>query len=169
MNEQSQSALVSAHHLISKDHNYLDEKRWQEWLDLFHSDCEYWVPAWISEEELVTDHQTQLSHIYYNSRAGLEDRVARILSRKSPASVPLRRTTHMSANIVIEEVSKQGEIQAKNSWTCHVFDPRSKKTFMLFGSSQYTWRQHKDNWQITKKKTIIQNDYLPSMVDIYCI
>ena len=169
MNEATQLALLLAQHLIAKDHCYLDEKRWQEWLELFDSDCEYWVPAWLSEEELVTDHQTQLSHIYYNSRAGLEDRVARIVSRKSPASVPLRRTTHLSANLLIEDASKPGEIQAKSAWSCHVFDPRSKKTFMLFGTSHYTWRQHLETWRIATKKTIIQNDYLPSMVDIYCI
>jgi len=169
MNEATQSALLLAQQLIAKDHCYLDEKRWQEWLELFDSDCEYWVPAWLNEEELVSDHQTQLSHIYYNSRAGLEDRVARIVSRKSPASVPLRRTTHISANLLIEDASKPGEIQAKISLTCHVFDPRSKKTFMLFGTSHYTWRQQLETWRIAAKKTIIQNDYLPSMVDIYCL
>jgi hypothetical protein len=32
MNEATQSALLLAQQLIAKDHCYLDEKRWQEWL-----------------------------------------------------------------------------------------------------------------------------------------
>ena len=53
----------------------LDERRWDEWIALYAPDCEYWVPTWRDEENLTSDPQAELSHIYYANRAGLEDRV----------------------------------------------------------------------------------------------
>ena len=33
---------------------YLDDRQWDEWLALFSTDCEYWVPSWLTEEVLST-------------------------------------------------------------------------------------------------------------------
>jgi 3-phenylpropionate/cinnamic acid dioxygenase small subunit len=40
---------------------------------------------------------------------------------------------------------------------------------LIFLSVYYELRRNGKSWLIAKKKTILQNDYLPSMVDIYCI
>ncbi len=148
---------------------YLDERKWDEWLALFAPDCEYWVPAWRTEDELTTDPQAEISHIYYASRAGLEDRIVRIRSDRSPATMPMRRTTHVIGNVLVESGPGPDGIALRSSWTSHIYDPRHKKTAVLFGHARYQLRQKGDAWLIAKKKTILQNDYLPSMVDIYCI
>jgi len=87
--------------LIVREAVYLDERRWDDWLALFTEDCEYWVPTWRTEEALTSDPQAEISHIYYANRAGLEDRIVRIRSGRSPASVPLRRTTHVVGNFLL--------------------------------------------------------------------
>jgi len=148
---------------------HLDEQNWDAWLALFSPDCEYWVPTWVSEDKLADDPQSQLSQIYYSSRAGLEDRLVRIRTGKSPASTPLRRTTHMVGNVVLLEGEAGRSMTLRTSWTCHVFDPNSKKTFVLFGHARYTLCCQDGHWLIAKKKVVIQNDYLPTMLDVYCI
>ena len=155
--------------VLHREGAYLDEQRWDDWLALFAPDCEYWVPTWITEEQLAENHESQLSQIYYSSRAGLEDRIARIRTGKSPASVPLRRTTHMVSNVVLLSATPGAGMTLRSSWTCHVFDPNSKKIYVLFGHSNHGLRFADGNWRIASKKTVIQNDYLPTMVDIYCI
>lgn len=147
---------------------YLDERNWDDWLALYTTDCVYWVPTWLTQETLSTDPQRELAHIYYASRAGLEDRVLRIRSRQSPASTSMRRTTHMVGNI-FARAADESAMQLRSSWTCHVFDPHQKKTFVMFGSAEYQLRPEQGMWKIARKKTILQNDYLPSMVDVYCI
>ena len=144
---------------------YLDERRWDDWLALYTLDCVYWL---LTEATLSTDPQRELAHIYYASRAGLEDRVKRIRSMQSPASRSMRRTTHMVGNILALAADEHA-IQLRSSWTCHVFDPQHKKTSVLFGSAEYQLRLEEKAWKIARKKTIVQNDYLPSMVDIYCV
>ena len=73
-------ALSVGRRLLYREAALLDERRWQEWIALFASDCEYWVPTWLTEETLTRDPQRELSHAYYASRAGLEDRIVRITS-----------------------------------------------------------------------------------------
>jgi 3-phenylpropionate/cinnamic acid dioxygenase small subunit len=146
----------------------LDERRWDDWLALFAPDCEYWVPTWRTEEVLAVDPKTELSHIYYASRAGLEDRIVRIRSGKSSASTPLRRTTHLVGNV--ERLSGADDaMQMRSSWTVHVFDPHHKNAYTLFGYSLHALRRIDGHWRIAKKKVVLQNDYLPAMVDIYCL
>ena len=155
--------------VLVREAAYLDERRWDDWLALFAEDCEYWVPTWRTEEVLTENPQAELSHIYYASRAGLEDRVVRIRSGRSPASVPLRRTTHMLGNVLVTATEGDALMRLRSSWTSHVFDPRHKKTEVFFGHAHYELRRSGKAWLIAKKKTVLQNDYLPSMVDIYCL
>lgn len=154
--------------LLFREAACLDERRWDEWLALFAIDCEYWVPTWRTEEVLAADPRTELSHIYYASRAGLEDRIVRIRSGKSPASTPLRRTTHLVSNVQLLDGSGQA-MQLRSSWTVHVFDPHHKNAYTLFGYSLHSLRAVEAQWCIARKKVVLQNDYLPAMVDIYCL
>jgi benzoate/toluate 1,2-dioxygenase beta subunit/anthranilate 1,2-dioxygenase (deaminating, decarboxylating) small subunit len=161
-------ALEIARGLLAREAASLDERRWDDWLSLFAPDCEYWVPTWRTEDALTANPQAEISHIYYASRAGLEDRIVRIRSGRSPASTPLRRTTHMVSNILVL-AQNEGFIQVRSSWTSQVFDPRHKKSDAFFGHALYELRTEDGAWRIARKKTVLQNDYLPSMVDVYCI
>src|SRR5258707_14304442 len=87
--------LASGVELVHREAMYLDEQRWDEWLALYTEDCEYWMPAWKADGTPTTNPQAEVSHIYYASRAGLEDRVVRIRSRKTAASAPMPRTPHL--------------------------------------------------------------------------
>ena len=167
--ESQADLLAVAGDVIAREGSFLDDLRWDEWLALYQPDCEYWVPTWVEEGRLAQDPQTELSHIYYASRAGLEDRLARVRSGKSPASTPLRRTTHMTSNVVVLEGSTPDQIDARSSWTCHVFDPSSRGTFVLFGRAEYRLVRRADDWGIARKKIIVNNDYLPAMADFYCL
>eukprot|EP01136_Pigoraptor_vietnamica_P002355 Opistho-1_new@30219 len=89
--------------LIAREAQALDDKNWDAWLGLFTEDVEYWVPAWDSEHVLTSDPQGEMSLIYYSNRSGLEDRVFRLRTERSAASVPLPRTCHMTSNVLIDQ------------------------------------------------------------------
>src|SRR4051794_34787060 len=98
----------------------LDGRRWDDWLALFTADCTFWVPSWISDEEMCTDPARQVSLIYYDSRSGLEERVSRIRSRRSIASLPMPRTVHAVTNVMARPAG-EGRIAAKAAWSVDVF------------------------------------------------
>lgn len=147
---------------------FLDERRWDDWLALFTPDCEFWMPMWNSEEELNDDPAVQLSHIYYSSRAGLEDRIVRIRSRRSPASFPIARTTHLIGS-ALETEGADGALEVRTSWSCLVFFPNGPKEHAFHGRSRYRLKRVDDALKIAKKKIELMNDYIPTMLDIYCI
>lgn len=154
--------------LLTREAVYLDERRWDDWLDLYAPDAEYWVPTWTDADRLADDPRREVSHIYYASRAGLEDRIARIRTRKSPASMPLKRTVHQFGNLLLH-AADAARIELRCSWTVHAYDPHSTRVEVFFGHAEYRLQHADDRWRIARRKLALLNDTLPSAVDVYCL
>lgn len=140
----------------------LDERKWDEWLELFREDAEYWLPAWDDDGELTVDPQNEISLIYYPSRAGLEDRIYRIRSRRSSATMPLMRTCHM---FTLLSVGREQGLHARTSWA--VQSVREDRTLAYYGWAEYDLVEHGDTWLIARKKTVVLNDLADTMIDVY--
>jgi len=158
-----------ARDLLFEEGNALDERRWEDWLALYTEDAVYWVPAWKSETETTSDPDSELSMIYYESRAGLEDRVWRLKSGLSVASNPLRRTAHMLSHIQLAGRHESGDALVKASGAVHVFDPKRKTQHVYFGLYAYRLRKGADGWQIAGKTVRLLNDTIPAVADIYML
>lgn len=155
--------------LLSREACYLDEKRWDEWIALFAKDCEFWVPTWTAEGTLTTNPQTELSLMYFAGRGGLEDRIVRIRSGRSPAALPLPRTTHVVSSILPLEPPLRERLHLRSSWACHAFFPLMDVNHTFFGRAEYELAPRDQAWVIQKKKTILENDRIPLPIDIYCL
>ena len=109
--------------LIFLEADLLDRKQWQNWLDLYTSDCVIWVPSWDSEEQLVEDPELSVNMMYLVGKPALEARVHRITSVDAYASLPLSRTMHSVTNIrLLEETSTILKVVSKMD----SFVPRSE-------------------------------------------
>jgi len=164
---QGQS-LAAGIELVHREARLLDEQRWDEWLALFVEDCEYWMPAWKADGTPTANPQAELSHIYYASRAGLEDRIVRIRSGKSAASTPMPRTAHILGSVLPLE-SPADRLRIDSTWVSHVFFPRSRESHAFFGRTEHELVLRGGDWRIAKKKILLQNDYIPTMLDVYCV
>ena len=150
--------------LIAREAMLLDRRRWDEWIDLYTEDAVYWVPAWANEEETTTDPETQLNLIYLKNRGRLEDRVFRIESRQSWASLPLDRTVHVIGNVLVE--SAEGDaVEATANCIVHVY---GKKGAATRGSRyDFAFRRIDGALRIARKKITFIDDRLEGPVDIY--
>ncbi|MGE0809840.1 MAG: aromatic-ring-hydroxylating dioxygenase subunit beta [Immundisolibacter sp.] len=157
-----QFSRVSA--LLFEEAAALDEQRWDDWLTLFTPDIEYWMPAWDSEHEMTQDPTSEISLMYYSDRSGLEDRIWRIKSGMSSASTPLPRTCHLVTNIRVGAVT-DGLLQVKANWQGNAY--RHEKTDSFYGRYEYGLREEQGNLLIARKKIVLMNDVIPSVVDIY--
>ena len=54
---------------LYREARLLDDKQWEEWLQLYAPDAEFWMPAWDDDGTLVTDPQREVSLIWYGNRA----------------------------------------------------------------------------------------------------
>ncbi len=144
----------------------VDEHDWATWLALHEEAVEYWIPSWDSEHEATTDPQGEMSLIYYNGRAGLEDRVFRLRTARSSASTPLPRTCHMVSHIRVEPKA-DGTVGVKTRWTVDLFRKMQENRF--FGHAEYLLAPHGEGWRIRRKKILVLNDLIPTVLDIYSV
>ncbi|HEV8716770.1 MAG TPA: aromatic-ring-hydroxylating dioxygenase subunit beta [Candidatus Binatia bacterium] len=151
--------------LLYREAAALDERRWEEWLALYTEDAEFWLPAWDEDGRPTGDPQSHLSLIYYSSRAGLEDRVWRIQSGLSPASSPLIRTCHLLTNVRITDVVN-GQPHVSSHWQVQIYRPEKQQTSTYFGFYEHVLRLEGDSPRIAKKKIILLNDVVESVLDI---
>lgn len=149
---------------IYREARLLDDRQWDEWLQCYSEDVVYWMPAWDDNDELTEDPQSEISLIYYPNREGIEDRVYRIKTERSGASMPEPRTTHMTANL---EILEQGDEEVKLRFNWHTLSHRYKKTESYFGTSFYTLDIRGGEPRISEKKVILNNDYINQVIDIY--
>ena len=159
----------SVQRFLGRESALLDAKRWDEWLELYAADCEYWLPAWRSDGTLVTDPKTELSLIYYASRAGLEARVMRVRSGRSAASTPAPRTSHVSQLLELTDDSDPagGTVRAQTSWT--VSSVLEGRVATHFGHAEYVLTPAATGWRIASKKTVVMNDVIHEVLDFYAV
>jgi 3-phenylpropionate/cinnamic acid dioxygenase small subunit len=154
--------------LLAHEGRALDERRWDDWIALYREDAQYWVPAWKSESQPTADPDSEISLIYYADRRGLEERIMRIRSGKSLSSTPLHRTAHFVSNVLVDAVN-EASIDAVAAFQVNIFDPRSKKQHVFFGHYSVHLVREQQRWLIGRKKTQLLNDYIPTMLDVYCL
>jgi len=149
---------------LYREARYLDDKQWDEWLELYAVDASFWMPSWDDNDELTEDPQREISLIWYGNRTGLEDRVFRIKTERSSASVPDTRTSHNISNI---ELLEQADGLCKVRFNWHTLSFRYKTVDSYFGSSFYTLDVRGESPQILAKKVILKNDYVRQVIDVY--
>ncbi|MGE7955363.1 benzoate 1,2-dioxygenase small subunit [Pseudomonas sp. NPDC089530] len=149
---------------LYREARYLDDKDWDSWLELYAPDATFWMPSWDDNDTLTEDPQREISLIWYGSRCGLEDRVFRIKTERSSASIPDTRTSHNLSNI---EVLEQADGLCRVRFNWHTLSFRYKTVDSYFGTSFYTLDVRGENPLILAKKVILKNDYVRQVVDVY--
>ncbi|QLE97670.1 benzoate 1,2-dioxygenase small subunit [Neptunomonas phycophila] len=149
---------------IYREVRLLDDRQWDEWLTCYSEDAVYWMPAWDDCDELTDDPQSEISLIYYPNRDGLEDRVYRIKTERSGASMPEPRTAHFIANLEVLSASDT-EVKVRYNW--HTLSHRYKETTQFFGTNFCTIATSGEQFVITHKKVVLNNDYINQVIDVY--
>jgi 3-phenylpropionate/cinnamic acid dioxygenase small subunit len=147
----------------------LDERRWDDWLGMFDEKAQYWVPAWKSEEEQTDDPTREISLIYYADRSGLEERIWRVRTRRSVASMVLPRTLHAIHNVTLLPDSTHDTYNITCGWTVHQFLPKEGTVEIFFGRYHQTLKRAGEQLRITSKKIVLLNDLLPAKIDFYSL
>ena len=143
---------------------FLDDEQWDDWIECYAPSASFWMPAWDDDDQLTTDPQSEISLIYYPDRQGLEDRVFRIKTERSSATMPDTRTSHNINNI--EVVERDGDkVTVRFNWNTLSF--RYKTSYSYFGMSRYEIDFSGEQPKILSKYVVLKNDYINQVIDIY--
>jgi len=159
-------AMADIAAFLYREARLLDDEEWDEWLDCYDPEAQFWMPAWDDDDTLVTDPQREISLIFYPNRAGLEDRVFRIKTERSSATMPDTRTSHNIANIEIER-QEGSRVTLRFNW--HTLSHRYKTDFSFFGMSRYVIDFDGEQPRILDKYVVLKNDYIHQVIDVYHI
>ena len=151
---------------LYREARLLDDEQWDEWLECYAQSARFWMPAWDDDDQLITDPEREISLIFYPNRQGLEDRIFRIMTERSSATMPDTRTSHNVSNV--EVVSREGDtVTVRFNW--HTLSHRYKTDFSYFGMSRYIIDHSGGKPRILDKYVVLKNDYINQVIDIYHI
>ncbi len=159
---------IEAAAFLSREALFLDRLDFDPWLALYTSDCLFWMPAWRDDGTQTEDPDRELSLIFYRGRRNLEDRVKRIRSGFSVASVVMPRVAHMVGNVLSEPVDDT-HVRLDSSFIVHVQDVRTSRAHAYFGRYEHELRLEDGAWKISSKVIRLMNDVVPTMLDVYGI
>jgi benzoate/toluate 1,2-dioxygenase beta subunit len=74
----------------------LDDRRFEEWMDLFDDDGFYWAPSVPGQESPLTE-----VSIFFDNRDLMAQRIARLRHERIHSQSPHSRTVHMVSNVAI--------------------------------------------------------------------
>ncbi|WER48665.1 benzoate 1,2-dioxygenase small subunit [Cupriavidus sp. WKF15] len=158
--------IAAVQAFLYREARLLDDEQWDEWLTCYHPEAQFWMPCWDDDGQLITDPQHEISLIFYPSRQGLEDRVFRIKTERSSATIPDTRTSHNLSNVEIME--RDGDkLTVRFNW--HTLAHRYQTNYSYFGMSRYVIDFAGGQAQILDKYVVLKNDYINQVIDIYHI
>ena len=145
----------------------LDERRFEEWLDLLTEDVRYWMPlrrnVKFGELEREFTREGQDINWFDEGKDTLTRRVNQILTGVHWAEEPLSRICHIVSNVqvlrAIPSVSDPAEVAVK----CRFIIYRNRvetETDFLVGKREDTLRKVDGQWKISQRKVVLDQNVL---------
>jgi 3-phenylpropionate/cinnamic acid dioxygenase small subunit len=143
--------LRSVEDFLYREARYMDEHRFDDWLNLWSEECTYWVPC----NDEGSDPSTHVS-IIFDNRSQLEDRIWRLKGKHAHAQRPMSRLARVISNIEIGNTENDEMIVHS---TFMLGEIRKDEKTLWFGRTLHRLIPSDGGFRIkTKKVYVIAND-----------
>ncbi len=145
---------------LYREARLLDQRHFEEWLDLFTKDGIYWIP--IVDD---TDPEQEPS-ILYDDSALRAQRIFQLLHQPHYAQMPPSRTVHVISNVEVENGDREGDALVRCTLVVVEIRPGHSQQFGLgkqnsfAGHCEYRLRDER-GWHIALKKVLLIDRDLP--------
>jgi 3-phenylpropionate/cinnamic acid dioxygenase small subunit len=145
----------------------LDERRYDEWLDLLSEDLRYWMPMRrnVKYDDTTREFTREGEDISWfdEGKDTLVRRVRQIQTGIHWAEEPRSRITHMVSNVqlleVVADVDEPREVSVKSRFL--IYRNRVEtETDLLVGKREDTLRRNGSGWLIARRKIILDQNVL---------
>ena len=147
----------------------LDERRYEEWLELLADDVRYWMPmrrnVKFGELEREFTREGQDVNWFDEGKETLTRRVQQILTGVHWAEEPLSRICHMVSNVqllaVEPSVLEPSEVTVKSRFL--IYRNRVEtETDILVGKREDVLRRVDGRWRVSRRKIVLDQSVLLS-------
>lgn len=147
--------------------NLLDDRRYEEWLDLLTDDVRYWVPmrrnVKFGELEREFTREGQDINWFDEGKTTLTQRVRQILTGVHWAEEPLSRLSHLVTNVEITEATPSASDAEEVSLRCRFIIYRNRvatETDILVGRREDRLRRVDGLWHISQRQVFLDQNVL---------
>ncbi len=143
---------------------FLDERRYDEWLALLADDIRYWMPmrrnVKFGDTEREFTRETDDIAWFDEGKDTLTRRVRQIQTGIHWAEEPRSRIAHMVSNVQLLSVTPdEREVLAKSRFL--IYRNRAEtETDILVGKREDTLRRDGDGWSIARRKIVLDQNVL---------
>ncbi len=140
-----------AEQFLYRQAEVLDERLWDEWLNLFAIDGYYWMPA--SREQAEAEGQP---NIFYEDHYLMRVRIGRINHPNAWSQYPPNHTGHVVSNVIVEsESSKTGDLLVRSKF--HLVEYRNDEQRYFAGKYHHDLLNTAEGYQIRLQRVDIVN------------
>ena len=145
----------------------LDERRFEEWLDLLTEDVRYWMPmrrnVKFGELEREFTREGQDINWFDEGKDTLTRRVNQILTGVHWAEEPLSRICHTVSNIQVLNVKPSMPDPSEVEIKCRFMIYRNRvetETDLLVGKREEVLRRVDGHWKLAQRKVVLDQNVL---------
>jgi 3-phenylpropionate/cinnamic acid dioxygenase small subunit len=145
----------------------LDERHYEEWLDLFTDDARYWMPMRrnVPHDEPEREFTRAGADVNWfdEGKDTLSRRVRQILTGIHWAEEPPSRICHMISNVQILEETPAGSTPSEVRVKCRFLIYRNRvetETDVLVGKREDGLRRVDGHWKIARRKIVLDQSVL---------
>ncbi len=145
----------------------LDERRFEDWLDILTEDIRYWMPirrnVKFGELEREFTRQGQDINWFDEGKDTLTRRVNQILTGVHWAEEPLSRICHTVSNVQVLKATPSASDATEVSVKCRFMIYRNRvetETDILVGKREEVLRKESGQWKIAERKVVLDQNVL---------
>ncbi|MGH3166399.1 MAG: 3-phenylpropionate/cinnamic acid dioxygenase subunit beta [Trebonia sp.] len=154
--------------LLYREADLLDERRYDEWLDLLADDYQYSVPLRLNVryDDVAEREDTRAGEEicwFDEGKATAELRVAQLATGRHWAEEPVSRVTHLVTNIRLEPAALPAAGPAEVDVSCRFVAYRNRvadETDFLVGRRKDRLRRTGDGWRICRRRLLLDQSVL---------
>ncbi len=145
------SEILELERFLYREAALIDDRRYDEWLELMTDDVAYWIPNYSELGE-----RKDVGVVAYERLSGLQARVARAQHSRSPMQLPVARTRQFVTNVMIEDRTSDAATVTSNLL---VYISHDGRLYNHAGKMEHKLRKIDGAWRIAEKKiSLIDND-----------
>jgi 3-phenylpropionate/cinnamic acid dioxygenase small subunit len=127
----------------------VDNKQWQDWIDLFTDDGVYWMPADPSHK-----HWDGVPSIFAEDKSLMTVRMKRVLHPDAWSQRPLWGTNHVVSNVIVEKADGE-EVHVRSRF--HMMELRRDEVRHFAGSYRHHLKKAKGGYRIQLQRVDMTN------------
>ncbi len=152
---------------LYRETELLDERRYEEWLDLFTDDCHYFMPMRRNVPHDQPEREFTREGLDVNwfdeGKDTLTRRVRQILTGIHWAEEPPSRICHMISNVQVLGTTPPGSSPSEVRVKCRFLIYRNRvetETDLLVGKREDLLRRIEGGWKIARRKIVLDQSVL---------